>query len=68
VGKSLLDHVLSSARTLGQRMPVKEVRLDVAETNSRGLALFKSRGFEIIKDDHGHYQGGQRALRMRKPL
>jgi len=68
VGKALLDHALSTARTLGKRMPVKEIRLDVADTNTRGRNLFVSRGFELADEDHGYYQGGQRALRMRKQL
>jgi ribosomal protein S18 acetylase RimI-like enzyme len=68
VGKQLLDHALATARTLGKHMPVKEIRLDVADTNTRGRALFESRGFELADEDHGYYQGGQRALRMRKKL
>jgi ribosomal-protein-alanine N-acetyltransferase len=68
LGKQLLDHVLVTAGTLGKRMPVQEIRLDVADTNTRGRRLFESRGFELAKEDHGTYQGGQRALRMRKAL
>jgi ribosomal protein S18 acetylase RimI-like enzyme len=68
LGKQLLDHAISTARTLGRRMPVREIRLDVADTNQRGRSLFATRGFELAEEDHGFYQGGQRALRMRKKL
>ena len=68
IGRQLLDHALSTAGTLGKRMPVKEIRLDVADTNTQGKRLFSSRGFELAEEDHGAYQGGQRALRMRKKL
>ena len=60
------DEVMLEA--LGKRMPVREIRLDVADTNARGRKLFESRGFELCEEDHGYYQGGQRALRMRKKL
>jgi ribosomal protein S18 acetylase RimI-like enzyme len=68
VGRALLDHVLSAAGTLGKRMPVTEIRLDVADSNEIGRKLFASRGFELAAEDHGNYQGGQRALRMRRKL
>lgn len=67
-GKTMLDHAIGTAGSLGKRMPVREIRLDVADTNARGRKLFESRGFELCEEDHGYYQGGQRALRMRKKL
>src|SRR5262244_3366132 len=35
-GKTLIDHAIQTAGTLGKRMPVREIRLDVADSNGRG--------------------------------
>jgi hypothetical protein len=47
---------------------VDEIRLTVAETNAVGQRLFAAHGFSVLDDHHGHYDGGQRAIRMSRRL
>ena len=48
------------ARTL----PLKELRLSVADTNHAARALFTSEGFHFLPYELGTYHRGQLALRM----
>jgi ribosomal protein S18 acetylase RimI-like enzyme len=64
IGRRLLDHAVHLAAAAGRTRGVREMRLTVADTNRRGQALFASAGFTVMEDDHGRYDGGQRAIRM----
>jgi ribosomal protein S18 acetylase RimI-like enzyme len=66
VGRRLLDFAIDMAQVAGQRVPVPEIRLTVADTNERARRMFSSAGFEILDERHGAYDGGQRAIRMRR--
>lgn len=66
VGSMLLELALDVARLAQPKTPVREIRLTVAETNLPALALFRRAGFEVLDPRHGAYDGGQRAIRMRK--
>jgi ribosomal protein S18 acetylase RimI-like enzyme len=68
VGRSLLELAVDVARLTRRDRPVHELRLTVAETNAPALALFHQAGFEILDPRHGAYDGGQRAMRMRRSL
>lgn len=68
IGRELLDEMVDVARRLGAPLGVSELRLSVADTNEAGRRLFESNGFAPIAEDHGHYDGGQRALRMTRRL
>jgi ribosomal protein S18 acetylase RimI-like enzyme len=68
VGRSLLEFALEIATVAGEQAPVSEMRLTVAATNPAGLALFRAHGFEVLDERHGAYDGGQRAIRMRRRL
>jgi ribosomal protein S18 acetylase RimI-like enzyme len=65
LGRRLLEHAIATARTARRRLPVRELRLSVAEPNQRARRLFASAGFVDVPGDHGFYEGGQRALHMR---
>ena len=66
VGRTLLTFAIDVATEAGRQAPVREIRLTVADTNAPALALFGSMGFEVLDANHGAYDGGQRALRMRR--
>ena len=68
VGKILLTYAIDLARMAGERVPVPELRLTVADTNTRARKLFESFEFEVLDENHGSYDGGQRAIRMRHKL
>ena len=68
VGRRLLDYAIDLATLAGQRVPVPEIRLTVADTNGRARRLFQRCGFEILDARHGSYDGGQVAIRMRRAL
>ena len=67
-GRRLLEYAIDLATLAGRRVPVPEMRLTVAETNSVALKLFRRFGFEVLDAHHGAYDGGQRAIRMRRVL
>lgn len=68
VGRQLLDHAVETSCAARKRLPVRELRLSVADTNARARKMFIAAGFSDVPGDHGHYDGGQRALHMTKPL
>jgi ribosomal protein S18 acetylase RimI-like enzyme len=68
VGRALLHYAVELAELIGGKNGVEEIRLTVAETNHSGRRLFDSAGFEVLDADHGLYDGGQRAIRMTRPL
>ena len=65
VGKRLLTYAIDLVREASVRAPVRELRLTVADTNLIAQKLFDSFGFEVLDENHGAYDGGQRAIRMR---
>jgi ribosomal protein S18 acetylase RimI-like enzyme len=64
LGRYLLRYAIHVARLAGRENSVPELRLTVAETNDAGRRLFASTGFQALDEDHGCYEGGQRAIRM----
>lgn len=68
VGQRLLEHAILQAQAAKRRLSLRELRLSVADTNSRARKLFTKMGFDIIPGDHGFYDGGQLALHMTRPL
>lgn len=68
IGRRLLDHAIHLAELAAQSRDVPEIRLTVADTNLGGQALFTRAGFVVLDEDHGHYDGGQRAIRMSRRL
>ena len=68
VGRRLLEYAVDLATLAGQRVGVPEIRLTVAHTNARARRLFERCGFDVLDDSHGAYDGGQRAIRMRRRL
>jgi ribosomal protein S18 acetylase RimI-like enzyme len=67
-GTRLLEYAIDLATLAGKRVTVPEMRLTVADTNAAALHLFKKFGFEVLDPQHGAYDGGQRAIRMRRKL
>jgi ribosomal protein S18 acetylase RimI-like enzyme len=68
IGSRLLDFAIELVEQAAVRTPVHELRLTVADTNHGAQKLFRSRGFEILDEHHGAYDGGQRAIRMRRRI
>jgi ribosomal protein S18 acetylase RimI-like enzyme len=68
VGTRLLTYAVEFATGAGARVPVSELRLTVADSNLGARRLFERNGFEILDENHGAYDGGQRAIRMRRQL
>ncbi len=68
VGRTLLDFAIDVAAEASHHAPVREIRLTVAATNTPALALFRGAGFEVLDAQHGAYDGGQRAIRMRRAI
>jgi ribosomal protein S18 acetylase RimI-like enzyme len=68
VGKKLLAHAIAEARAARRRLPVRELRLSVADSNLRARRLFEQFGFKLMDGDHGVYDGGQVALHMSRKL
>lgn len=68
IGRKLLHHAIELARLAGRQNPVREIRLTVADSNSVGRHLYASSGFRVLDENHGAYDGGQRAIRMARPL
>lgn len=68
IGRLLLEHAIAHARTARRRLPVRELRLSVADSNARARRLFVRHGFRLLPGDHGLYDGGQIALHMTRKL
>jgi ribosomal protein S18 acetylase RimI-like enzyme len=68
LGRQLLEHAIVQARAARRRLPVREMRLSVADTNARARRLFVHHGFRLMQGDHGRYDGGQIALHMSRKL
>jgi ribosomal protein S18 acetylase RimI-like enzyme len=68
VGTALLGHVISVASRVGPSNHIHELRLTVAETNRIGMDMYERAGFRVVEDATGSYAGGQRAIRMARPL
>ena len=68
VGRELLKYAIHIARLAGRQNRVREIRLTVADDNSVGRKLYLASGFQVLDEDHGSYDGGQRAIRMARPL
>jgi len=68
VGRALVRKAIDVARAGRAHFDVRELRLTVAEPNERARRLFASEGFVVSDEDHGHYDHGQRALRMSRPV
>jgi ribosomal protein S18 acetylase RimI-like enzyme len=65
VGSQLLLFAIDLATEAAlESLPVRELRLTVADTNAPARALFTRHGFLVLDEHHGAYDGGQRAIRM----
>lgn len=68
IGSRLLEHAIHLAGLSRQGGRIREIRLTVADSNQVGQRFFASFGFRVLDENHGHYDGGQRAIRMARPL
>jgi ribosomal protein S18 acetylase RimI-like enzyme len=68
LGRALLSHVMAMARATARAGNLVELRLCVAEDNTRAQAMYESSGFQALTLDVGRYAAGQRAIRMVYPL
>lgn len=68
VGKRLLEHALAHVKSAQRRLPIKELRLSVADSNARARHMFVDFGFKLVDGEHGFYDGGQVALHMSRKI
>jgi ribosomal protein S18 acetylase RimI-like enzyme len=68
LGAALLDHVIGVAARVGPQHGIDELRLTVAHDNLVGQRMYAKHGFVKANVPPGRYAGGQRALRMIRPL
>jgi ribosomal protein S18 acetylase RimI-like enzyme len=68
IGRMLLQHAVQICEETAEHSPVVGVRLSVAATNDRARHLFETSGFHEVDGDFGSYEGGQKALHMRRPI
>lgn len=68
IGRALLRGALAQARLLASSARVVEIELSVAEDNGSAAALFESEGFARRPEADTRYPGGQRCLRLARPL
>lgn len=68
VGRRLLEHAIAQVQAAARRLPIRELRLSVADTNMRARRLFQQFHFRLVHGDHGFYDGGQLALHLARPL
>jgi ribosomal protein S18 acetylase RimI-like enzyme len=64
VGSALMNKMLHLADEMCEWRDVREIQLTCAATNQAGLGFFERFGFSITDKQHGHYSGGQPAVRM----
>ena len=67
-GKLLLDEGIQELKKQQRRYTLEWVRLTVAATNTPAISLFEAAGFRPTPNEVEHYQDGQRAISMRRPL
>jgi ribosomal protein S18 acetylase RimI-like enzyme len=68
VGTRLMKYALDWAEDWSKAAGVRSVQLNVADTNSRGIAFFKKLGFVVVNPTDGTYPKGQRSIRMAIPM
>ena len=68
IGTRLLEHAIHLAGVVGDASRVSEIRRTVSETNAVGQRFFSAHGFQVMDQDHGRYDRGQRAIRMTRPV
>ncbi len=68
IGSGLLRCALDVARAACVERDVPEIRLTVSEDNTVARSMFDRAGFTTLDGDHGNYDGGQRAVRMRRAI
>lgn len=68
IGGALLTHVISVAARVGPQHAIAELRLTVAHDNTIGQKMYVKHGFRKANVPPGRYAGGQRAVRMVRPL
>jgi len=68
IGRMLLQHAVTVCEQVADQSPVRAMRLSVADNNERAQKLFLSFGFKQVDGDFGHYDGGQQALHMERPM
>ena len=68
LGRRLLARAIEAAKDARRSLDVRELRLTVADSNDGAVRLFAAAGFTPDGADHGRYDGGQVAIRMRRPL
>jgi ribosomal protein S18 acetylase RimI-like enzyme len=67
-GRRLLEQAIQELHKRKKRYTLEWIRLTVAADNFAAIELFESSGFRPAPNEVEHYEDGQRAISMRKPL
>lgn len=68
VGEALLRRAIEEAERVSETLSIEGIELSVAETNEGARRLFTRVGFSTLNAAAGFYDGGQRTIRMVRPL
>ena len=68
VGRAMMEYAIAATQAVGRRCALREMRLTVADDNAIGRQLYLSSGFAVRDEHYGSYPGGQRAIRMARPM
>jgi ribosomal protein S18 acetylase RimI-like enzyme len=68
LGRRLIACACDLAAAAATQLPCYRIRLTVAEDNAIARRLFAGAGFVVQDPEHGHYDHGQRALRLERGL
>ena len=67
-GKRLLEQGIQELSKQKRRYKIEWVHLTVAAKNAPAIRLFEAAGFRPTPNEVEHYQDGQLAISMRRPL
>jgi len=68
IGSALLERIFQEAVDVAKSVPVRAIELSVAETNHGARRLFEHKGFGVMNAKAGFYDGGQRTMRLTRPV
>lgn len=68
IGGALLERIFVEADDVAKAVPIGAIELSVAETNHGARRLFEKKGFGVMNAKAGFYDGGQRTLRLTRPV
>lgn len=66
--RGLATRLLSRSLAIYADRGLARVRLEVRESNTMAIALYRDRGYDVVRQIPGYYADGETALVMERPL